>query len=435
MLFWEKGKIMYYPRVLVISHTSFTRENSMGATLAAYLERYPAECISQLYIKEMLPNIPVCYRYFKITDGELLSKLKHPIKVKVGTEIGFRPEEMGAAKGSGAVADARGAKKHRALGMILRDLLWSTRLWNTRRFREWIKRVSPEVILVQPGDFGYLLKLATRLSRKLDIPLVVHQSEAYYLKPQQERTLAYRIYRRRFNRAYEKMMARASRCVYLCEALERDYKKHFPVGCTIMKGVPRRDRAPKAFDAKTPKLIYAGNLGEAVGRCRPLVEVGRALKKLGLCVDVYTASTGEHMAELTEENGILLHGAVSHDELEGKIDECDFVVHVENDSPEHVIDLKYAFSTKIAEMLASGCCPLIYGPPEIAGIAYFKEHRLGCVIEREEDLCEKIRELLENSELREGYIARAQEWAREHHSTDKNGEKMAELLQNAGVKK
>lgn len=424
-----------YPNVLVISHTSFTKENSMGATLAAYLERYPAECISQLYIKEMLPNIPVCYRYFKITDGELLSKVKHPFRTKVGTEIALSPSEMGAVKGSGAVADARGARKNRARGMILRDLLWSTRLWNTRRFRAWIKRVSPEVILVQPGDFGYLLKLATNLSKKLDIPLVVHQSEAYYLKPQQERTLAYRIYRRRFDRAYEKMMARASECVYLCEALERDYKKHFPVGCTLMKGVPAAERAPKPFDPECPRFLYAGNLGEAVGRCRPLAELGRALKELGCFLDVYTASTGEHMAELTEENGIRLHGAVSHDELEEKISECDFVVHIENDSPEHVVDLKYAFSTKIAEMLASGRCPLIYGPPEIAGIAYFKEHGLGCVIERREELGVRIRELLGSSELREGYIARAQEWARVHHSTDKNGEKMAELLQNARVKK
>lgn len=427
--------MMFYPNVLVISHTSFTKENSMGATLASYLERYPAEHIAQLYIKEMLPNIPVCRNYFKITDGELLSKVKHPIKTKVGTEISFTPCEIEAARGSGAPADARGAQKRRALGMILRDLLWSTRLWNTRRFREWIKKVSPEVILVQPGDFGYLLKLATMLSKKLNIPLVVHQSEAYYLKPRQSRTLAYRIYRKRFNRAYEKMMKRASECVYLCEALERDYKKHFPVGCTIMKGVPQKDSEPKAFDATAPRFIYAGNLGEAVGRCKPLLEMGRALKTLGLCIDVYTASKGGHMAELTEDNGIVLHGAVSHGELEARIRESDFVVHLENDSPEHVIDLKYAFSTKIAEMLASGRCPVIYGPAEIAGIAYFKEHDLAPVIEREDELCEKIRELIDNAELREGYIARAGAWAREHHSSDVNGDKMAELLRNVTEKK
>ncbi len=420
---------MTYPNLLVISHTSFTKENSMGSTLAAYLEKYPAERISQLYIKEMLPNIPVCYNYFKITDGELLRKVKHPFRTRVGTEFSFEPHEMTAAKGSGAKADARGGKRNRARGMILRDLLWSTRLWNTGRFRAWIKRVAPDAILVQPGDFGYLLKLATRLSKKLDIPLVVHQSEAYYLKPYQENTLTYKIYRRRFDRAYRKMMARAKECVYLCEALERDYKTHFPVGCTIMKGVAQEEKPGKTFDPQSPRFIYAGNLGEAVGRCRPLLEMGRALKSLGFYIDVYTASTGAHMAELTEENGILLHGAVSHDELETKIGASDFVVHVENDSPEHVADLKYAFSTKIAEMLASGRCPLVYGPPEIAGIAYFKEHDLGCVIESRDELCDKIRALVESAELREGYVRRAQAWAREYHSSDINSARMADLLQ------
>ena len=426
---------MFYPNVLVISHTSFTKENSMGATLASYLERYPAKCISQLYIKEMMPNIPVCYNYFKITDGELLSKVKHPIKTKVGTEIRYKPSEIENAKGEGATADARGAQKNRAFGMILRDMLWSTRLWNTKHFREWLKKADLELILVQPGDFGYLLTMATKLSKKLNVPLVVHQSEAYYIKPYQSNTLAYKIYRKRFNRAYEKMMARASECVYLCEALERDYKKHFDVGCTIMKGVPQDDIEPKTFNAQDPRFIYAGNLGEPVGRCKPLSEIGKAVKKLGFHIDVYTASTGKHMSELTEENGIVLHGAISHDELEKKISESDFVVHIENDSPEHVIDLKYAFSTKIAEMLASGRCSVIYGPSEIAGIEYFKEHNIGCVIEREDELEGKIRELIENTKLREGYIERAQKWAREYHSSDVNGDKMTRIIQNARVKK
>ncbi len=426
---------MVDPNVLVISHTSFTKENSMGSTLAAYLEQYPAENISQLYIKEMLPNIPVCYRYFKITDSELLAKIKHPFKIKVGTEISFTPSEIEAAKGSGATADARGAQRNRARGMILRDMLWSTRLWNTKRFRAWIKKVAPDIILVQPGDFAYLLKLATRLSKKLGIPLVVHQSEAYYIKPMQSNTLAYRIYRKRFNRAYEKMMARASECVYLCEALERDYKKYFPMGCTLMKGIPKKSIEPREFDAKNPRFLYAGNLGEAVGRCKPLAEVGRAVKKLGFHVDVYTATKGEHMAELTEENGIVLHCAVPHDELERQISESDFLLHIENDSHEHIVDLKYAFSTKISEMLASGRCPVIYGPTEIAGIAYFKEHGLGCVIEQKEDLCEKIKELVENSALREGYIERAKQWACKYHAAEENGKKMAELLRNATMQK
>ena len=407
----------------------------MGSTLAAYLEKYPAERISQLYIKEMLPNIPVCYRYFRITDNELLRKVKHPFRTRVGSEISLTPSEMQKAKGSEAMADVRGAQKNRARGMILRDRLWSTRLWNTRRFRAWLKAVSPEVILVQPGDFGYLFTLATRLSQKLGIPLVVHQSEAYYLKPMQSDTLVYKIYRRRFDRAYRRMMARATDCVYLCEALERDYKKHFPRGCTLMKGVPQGKTEPKTFDPGAPRFLYAGNLGEAVGRCRPLLEMGQALKSLGYAIDVYTASRGEHMAELTEENGIRLHGAVPHDELAEKIRETDFVVHLENDSPAHVIDLQYAFSTKIAEMLASGRCAVIYGPAEIAGIGYFKEHDLGCVIEHREELCDAIRALCEDSDRREGYVRRAEAWAREHHSSDKNSEEMARLLCRAANQK
>ena len=50
------------PRVLVISHTSFTASNSMGSTLAAYLSQYDADSVAQLYIKDMMPDIPEAVR-------------------------------------------------------------------------------------------------------------------------------------------------------------------------------------------------------------------------------------------------------------------------------------------------------------------------------------------------------------------------------------
>ena len=64
-----------FPRVLVISHTAFTKEDSMGSTLASYFINYPSDKIAQFYIKEMKPNIPVCFSYYKITDSELFRKI------------------------------------------------------------------------------------------------------------------------------------------------------------------------------------------------------------------------------------------------------------------------------------------------------------------------------------------------------------------------
>ena len=171
-----------FPRVLVISHTAFTKEDSMGSTLASYLVHYPSNKISQLFIKEMKPNIPVCFSYYKITDSELFRKILKPFKTKVGSAIKLEETKMVSGVGVTAQKQSIGGLKHRDLALLLRNLLWSTKLWNTKAFKKWIKDFSPDVIIVQPCDFAYLIKMATKLSKELGIPLVIHQSEAYYLK-------------------------------------------------------------------------------------------------------------------------------------------------------------------------------------------------------------------------------------------------------------
>ncbi len=430
----EKGKetIMQenLPKILVISHTPFAASDSMGSTLASYFGTYELDKIAQFYIKNKTPDMPVCKNYYRVTDSEILRKLLHPFSCRIGRKIELLKEEQG--KEIKPVKDVTVSRKNRALGLLLRNLLWQTNIWYNSNFKKWLLEFSPDIILLQPGDFSYLFKLATRLSKKLNIPLVIHQSESYYLKPYISKSPDYLLYRYDFKKSFEKAMKRASLCIYLCDALEKDYANFFDTpSVTIYKStslVP--EVSEKEFDKNNVKFIYGGNLGEAVGRCEPLLEIGRAVKENGFYIDVYTASTGNHMRELTEENGIRLHSAISNDELQRKIKESDFIIHIENQDKKHIEDLKYAFSTKIADMLASGVCSIVYGSCEIAGIKYFAENELACVIEEKQDLALKIRELIEDKSLRCGYVQRACEFAKKNHNPIENSDKTKEKLKD-----
>lgn len=424
----------YMPKVLVISHTSFTASDSMGGTLAAYFTQYDPDCVAQLYIKDMTPDIPVCKNYYCITDNDLVRKILHPLKTRVGRPMYLSTNEDGSIQqGKSAIADQKGKHAHRDLAMLARNLVWSTGLWDNTAFRDWINAFAPQVILVQPGDFSYLLKLAVKLSNRLHIPLLVHQSEAYYLKSYEKKSLIYKIYRWDFARQFEKMMRRASMCMYLCDALQKDYDKCFDTAsCTIMKATPLPpEKSSRLFGEGGIRFVYGGNLDQTVGRCEPLVQLGRAVKRCGCHIDVYTNSTGDHMRELTEENGIVLHGALPYEQLQSVIRQSDFVLHMENQSAWHREDLKYAFTTKIADMLASGVCSIVYGSCEIASIRYFMENDLGCVIKNEEDLYPRIRELIDSRELRERYIDAALLQAEQYHNAMTNARKMNEIIQKS----
>ena len=422
---------MECPRVLVISHTSFTKADSMGSTLASYLTTYDQDCVAQFYIKNMIPDIGVCNRYYRVTDEELINKFIHPINGKVGKRICNNTDNSTNSKA--ASASPIGSHKHRDIAMLARKFLWSIGGWNTKEFREWLAEFSPQVIVVQPGDFSYLIDIAVRLARKYEIPIVVHQSESYYLKEYEKNDLIYRYFRYDFKKSYQRLMRHTSCCVYLCKALEESYCNHFSVrSVTIMKStniVP--NLSTKAFDKSNIRFIYGGNLGEAVGRCVPLLELGKAIKRIGSHIDVYTNSNGEHMKLLTPENGILLHGPLAYDELQKEIKKSDFVMHMESQNPSNIKDLEYAFSTKIADMLASGVCSVVYGSDKVASIRYFKDNKLGCVIERQEDIEPVLRELIADDLLRSKYISRALIQAREEHNPTENSEHMRKVICDA----
>ena len=143
---------------------------------------------------------------------------------------------------------------------------------------------------------------------------------------------------------------------------------------------------------------------------------------------MYTGSKGDHLNELNEDNGIILHEPVSYDKLQKEIDNSEFVVHVESFDEDIVLDLKYAFTTKIADMLASGRCPVVYGPDEIASIKYFKDTNSGCVISSKDSLQKMLSELLDDRDLEELYVRNALELAQNYHNPDINAESFNELL-------
>ena len=244
------------PRVLVISHTPFTSTNSMGSTLASYFVHYNPMCVAQFYIKDMCPDIPVCYKFFRTTDYDLLSKVKHPFSSSVGRIVELGEENVASHNNEEVYAKTFS----REFSLVLRDLLWGLRLWNNREFVNWLDEFDPQLVLIQPGDFSYIIKIALEISKKKNIPLIMHQSEAYYLKPPAKNTLIYWIYRNHYNHTYEAMMKRVVCAVYLCDALKNDYQKCFHVpGYTIMKSTQRGHQLMPL--PKNRRFIYGGNIG------------------------------------------------------------------------------------------------------------------------------------------------------------------------------
>ena len=421
---------MKIPRVLVISNNCLSRTDSNGRTLQNFLEGWPKEKLAQFYIQNSLPDFSVCGNFFRVTDGQAL-------RAFLGKGVSGGPvEETKSASLPGNTAN--GGKKHArtALTMLLREAVWNSRRWFGSEFQSWLDDFAPQVVLLQAGDCGFMFRLAEDIARQYGAKLVIYNSEAYYFKPfdyfraKGAAHWAYPLFRSAFCRQFRRTISKAACSIYICERLREDYDREFSLPSEVIYTATAQNPAVREQKERNGFAVsYLGNLG--VGRHEPLVEIATALQEISpdLYLDIYGKIPNDTVRQAFDAcSGIRYKGFVSYEQVIEVMCSSDLLVHCENFSGFYREDLKYAFSTKIADSLASGTCFLLYAPTEMACTHYLATNETAWVATERKELQEILQLLMQNPQERARYLKQAAEVVARNHSLEKNAKRFQEIL-------
>ncbi len=419
-----------YPRLLVIGNCCLSNITSNGRTLRNFLVGWPKDKLAQFCLRFEYPDFETCENYYCVSDADALNAFLHKKKVN-------KAESQPAMTAVGS-ASAKNPRRKDALAMYLRDIVWSSKKWQGKNFKKWIDDFSPELILFQAGDFAYLCNLAVSISKERNIPIVIYNSESYYLKDfdylrsQGISKLFYPLLRGRFRKSFKKLMKRADSAIYSCDMLTEDYQKSFATpGYTIYTATENKSEAHRS-EKELPTVSYLGNLG--VGRHQGLVDIANALQAISekLRIDVYGKIPTSTVKEAFEAcAGINYCGFVSYEQVKTVMANSDILVHTENFSNYSRLDLKYAFSTKIADSLASGRCFLLYAPEEIAASQYLIKNESAYVVSDKNELAQTLNMLVNNPASRAKYFQNAMSVVEKNHTADKNSKAFQKILLDA----
>lgn len=412
---------MDYKKLLVISHNCFSKTGSNGRTLANYLMGWPKEKIAQMYIHLEYPDFDICDRYYCISDGAILKSILRR------SSAGFVVQDEPIKKSDSVSYGKKKSLKNSSM-FLMRELAWRSKLWNAKGLEAWLNEFSPELILVQAGDAAFLFDLSIAISKKYKAQVVIYNTEGYYFKkvsylPENKISRCfYPILNHNFKNAYKRLIS-ISKCeIYNCDLLADDYEKVFHSGSQVIMNTSEFTDE-NVFYPKKEKIIYAGNLG--LNRHKSLIEFANALKKVdsNMVIDVYGKTSNKNIeAELDACAGIRFHGFISYEELKQKIRESKYLLHVESFDSFYKEDLKYAFSTKIADSLAVGACLFIYAPQNMAVSQYFKHKNAAVLITEPEMLVDEIKRVLNDEQVVQNYSKNGRELAESNHNIKKNRE-------------
>jgi len=415
-----------YPKLLVVSNQCLSQQTSNGRTLRNFLKGWPIEFIAQFCTQFIAPDQTVCSNYCCVSD-------KHAFKAVLGKKFNPFPSEKEA---DFVIPSSTLIKTRRnSLTMLIRDLVWRLNRWKSKDVNDWISSFSPQVILFQAGDSPFMFKIARDWSKKFRAPLVIYNSEGYYFKDfdyfrsKGFSHLLYPFFHIFFQREFEKTLRCAKKSIYICDALREDYDAVFHLPSDVIYTATEMTPQNKVNETTSFITSYIGNLG--VGRHEGLIDIANALQSISpdLFLDVYGCIPSDQVMNAFEHcPGIRYKGFISYSEVVNTMYNSDLLVHCESFEKKYRMDSKYAFSTKIADSLASGTPFILYAPEEFAVTKYLNENNAAFVATSKEMLKTKISLIYNDVESRYQYVLLSIALVSRNHDNEKNALKFQGIL-------
>lgn len=410
-------------RILVVANECFSGGSSNGRTMMNLLRGIPSEQLAQFYLHGT-PDTDFCKRYFCVSDKDALCAFLH-MKPLMNTEDS-------AKTGPSTRFEKKVIRSCRNL--VLRNTVWMSYRWWDERFAKFLEEFAPTVVVLQAGDMPFMFAIARRIAKSRKIPLILYNSESYVLKDKlysgvSKRSFWHKILQNNLKREYKKIMSIARYCIYSTEYLESRYQERYPHPgrSTTLYTVSEMPLLPEIKERQEFHLLYCGNLG--VGRAEALAETAKVLYETDrrAVLDVYGKFVSkEDEAAVCGNPNVRYGGVIPYSEIPYQMSRSDMVFHCENN--DRLYNLRGAFSTKIADSLASGRPFLVYASREYPFVQYLERNKSAHIAETPEELAKVLSRCMEDDSYRKQYVENGVQLAGEKHSIAANCSRMCEIL-------
>ncbi|MCC8154260.1 MAG: glycosyltransferase [Tannerellaceae bacterium] len=414
-------------KVLIISNACFADSDSNGRTLAKLFHGFQKENLAQFYVYGS-PNYDVCNNYYRVTDHDALSSFIK--RREFGTILTGDLSEQVNSNGTSNMATPKKARKT-PLSMLLREVVWKFGRWNGKKLQDWIEWFRPDVIFVSMADNCFVLRFAIQIAALRNIPIVVYSTESYCFKNfnylTKRPSFFYSIFHVLLKREYREIEKYTVHGIFNTPLLKEKYENTFQYPCDVVFPSSDMDFIPNFDSCNKMKVSYLGNLGLA--RHKALIELAYALERVspGLTLDIYGKVPDDKVGTELEQCSVVSYkGFVGYSDVVRIIHGSNLVVHVEYDDEFFNEDLRYAFSTKIADSVCSGTPLFIYARKDLAETDFLLKNKCAFVANTKEQLESELKKALYDVEARKSVVENSGNIREKYFLSNENFKKIIE---------
>ena len=409
------------PRILVISVGAWN--SKVGSTWPDLLKFYPKEYITNICIRDEIPDSDVASRYFSISENRVLKSIFNR-KIKTGREVYAQistDENQDLAAHNERYQKMR--QKRRFSLLMARELAWKIGKWKTKELNDFIDSSNPDIILYSMSVYVHYSRVIRHAIKRTGARAIGYIWDDTFTYKQSDE-LGYKIYRFFQRRALKKIAKLSDNFFAISDMTKKEADEFFGIDSVILTKPLCREPKVDYTDFEMPvKAVYTGNL--AIGRDKSLVRIVKAAKNINsngvkIRFDIYTNTllSDEIKKELNCDYSEL-HDAVPQKEVFEIQRNSDLMLFVEDiDGPDARV-ARLSFSTKITDYLSSGKCIFAVGYKETAPMQYFIKNDAAVIADNDKEIEEKLSMLVNNPELLVKYAENACDIGIKNHNEEK----------------
>lgn len=403
-------------KLLVVSNNYLSLNNNNGKVMRNYLNAFSNEELANFYISNELSDGLISS--FNVRNGDALKSFLSfgIIKSNHHTDI---DQSLGASI------------KYSPFKHLLRYIVWNSGFWKSKHFRKFVKEEKPDRIVTFLGNNPYLLKLSIKLAKQTKKPLILFIGENYplkkfdYISKKTKPGLIFRLFHNKEKKYFKKALKSNPLIIFNSDYIKDEYIESYNINnFKVFYHLSSQEILPQNPESKV--ILYAGNLG--LGRIDALIDFANILGRIDNTykVKIFSNVNQNDIQKLLEVKNIDYNPFIKNDILLKEYDNAFGFVHVEKEDCYNNEDLKFAFSTKIADIICTSKPFIVYAPKSLACCKYLMNYSDNFIAANKDELKIKLQTMLTNSNL-----CCSSDLLRKNHSLD-NSVLIKNYIENTG---
>lgn len=423
-------------RILIISAEVWRPESDGGNVLTNLFQGLRDEYeFAQIYCNSQKPYNNICKRYFQLSERDMFYSLLG--RKPFGEELKYDvyPSEIKEninsidIASSGFLAKLKGL--HLSIYQTIREFLWYVSYWKTKDLEKFIQEYNPDIIFAPMYGASYMLRLDRYVATLLKKKMISYVSDDHLTFRQWSLSPIYWLNRLILRRGVIKTSKYYSSLFTMTEEQANEYMPILGVSMPILKkGGDFSMTCPVKTTVSSPiKMVYGGNI--IYNRYKTLNAIMKALQRINkdeikIQMFIYTQNpiTLETRRLLHDGRNSFLMGKVSSDELAEVYQKSDIALHVESFERKQRLLTRLSFSTKIIDLLHSGCCILAICWKESSPYKYLQKEDAAICISDVNLIEETLDQVISNPNEILKYAQKAWDCGKRNHDIKKVQEEL-----------